>query len=419
VSNLSIIDTTAETVSSFSVKRPSDMGQSVLTSDHYETARQFSAPASNGNVTVTRKADGQVMDAHRQWANRPADEAVFSFDDLLARTRRQRFGSTETQPVKWGRLQVGTMGDELRLFTPGGNSALMTNFAMSRLAAVAGAPAEYLGKLPAQLAADCLNEGLKSPASNGSVSLLVANDRIRAMTSERYERVWDHEIAALAYELHTRGTWGSCQAFRSAGADRVSHAWGDSKPLPLGWVGDRSSFIALADYEGAVDVNGTKLARFALLSNSEVGAASLKITFGLMDFACANFILWGCQQVTEVSIRHIGSIRERFMSLTAPMTRALSSGERDDISSAMRAASRTLVADTKVETLARAAVITKLPAKLIQDAWNRAEATERYGDPRSVWGMLSGLTEASQHAADYADKRVAIDESAARLMSII
>jgi len=62
---------------------------------------------------------------------------------------------------------------------------------------------------------------------------------------------------------------------------------------------------------------------------------------------------------------------------------------------------------------------TELPRGLVVDAYERAEATPRYGDPKSAWGMLNGLTEASQHAAEHADKRAAIDAKAARLMGLL
>jgi hypothetical protein len=397
---LSIIDTTAEVVST--------------------TRTPVSNPRTGKVIgSVKSRRGDQVMDAHREWARRPADEAVFSFEDLLARTSKVRESSRELEPQKWEDMRVEVRGDDLALVGPK-DGALLNNWTANRLANIVSAPADYIERLPTELAAQCLNHGLAHQSRRkGELEILSTNGRARALTSERYERVWDHEIASLAHELHTKGTWGACEAFRSAEVSRVAHAWSDSKPLPLGWVGDRSSFIALADYEGAVEVNGTKLARFALLSNSEVGAASFKIVFGLMDFACANFILWGTQNVTEVKVRHTGSIRERFQELTAPMTARLTSGDRDDIVGAARLASRTLIADTQANVLTKVAAVTKLPKPVVAEAWSRAEATPRYGDPRSVWGMLSGLTETSQHVAEHADKRIAMDDAAARLMTLI
>jgi len=42
---------------------------------------------------------------------------------------------------------------------------------------------------------------------------------------------------------------------------------------------------------------------------------------------------------------------------------------------------------------------------------------DAYGSPNTVWGMMNGLTEVSQEA-EYASKRVAVDQAAARLATI-
>jgi hypothetical protein len=367
---------------------------------------------------------GNVMDAHNQFMTRPADEAVFSFEDLLARTSKARTTSTALEPMPWSSLQVRSENKSLTLVGPSGGAKL-GHWATKQLCSVIDTPSEYILRLPPELAADCLNHGIANQwrRKGDALMLLQSNDTgsqlVRSITSDIYERVWDAEIAELADGLRTNGTWGPCQAFKSATKAKVDRAWAPAKTLPLGWVGDRSSFIALADYEGAVKVNGSLLARFALLSNSEVGAQGFKIVFGLMDFACANFILWGCEQVTEVSVRHVGSIRERFAALTAPMTKALTSGERDHLTGGLTTAQKTLIADDQDKVFARVAQVTRLPKAHIEAAWNVAEGTPRYGNPRSVWGMLSGLTEASQKLHENADKRTKADEQAARLMSLV
>lgn len=402
---------------------------SVIDTTGYDVAagRARAKPAAKGpRVTVkSRRTEDTVMDAHKQWASRPADEAVYTFEELLTRTHKARSTSAELEPQLWGDLRVvpSTGKKGLDLVGPNGGAAL-SDWSTRQLCSVIEAPSEYVMRLPANIAAECLTHGIANQnRRKGNASMLVQSGKsgslVRSLTSDIYERVWDHEIAELADSLRTNGTWGPCEAFKSASAERVARAWGEAKPLPLGWVGDRSSFIALADYEGAVNVNGTMLARFALLSNSEVGAQGFKITFGLMDFACANFILWGCQQVTEVSVRHVGSIRERFATMTAPMSKQLTSGERDNISTRLRLAQNSLIADDQDKVFAKVAQVTRLPKSHIEDAWLRAESTPRYGDPRSVWGMMSGLTEGSQVLHPNADKRLRADEAAAKLMDLV
>lgn len=379
--------------------------------------------AANSNVSVSIKSrpDGQVMDAHREWARRPADEAVYSFQDLLDRAQAARVRGIEHAGVPWRDLFVTADTNSKALWLRSGGKAGGTLGAWSadQLARIVGAPAEYVKSLPAHLAADCFNHGLRTrTAHKREAQILTHGTSVRSIMSDAYTRIWDVEIAQLAAGLADRGTWGAFEAFRRAGAG-AGVAGYHAAPLPLGWVGDRSTFVALADYESPIEVNGSLLARFALLSNSEVGAGSFKITIGLVDYACCNFILWGCQQVREIRIRHVGDVRERFAEAAGPMTAALTSGERTEIRDALVRSTRVLVADTRDEVVAKGAVVTELPKAHIEAAYELAEQTPRYGDPRSVWGLLSGLTEASQKLHKNADKRAKADAGAARLMGLL
>ena len=154
-----------------------------------------------------------------------------------------------------------------------------------------------------------------------------------------------------------------------------------------------------------------------MLSNSEVGHSALKATIGLLDFVCGNMILWGCQEVYEARLTHRRNVRDRFERLLAPMTHRLGSGDKDTLKDQITAASRKLLGETRDAAIATAAIRTKLPKASVTQAYERAAATPRYGDPRSVWGMVQGLTEESQHATTFADARTDMDRAAARLLA--
>lgn len=367
---------------------------------------------------------GTIMDAHHEWRSRPADEACPTIADFVQKARAQRMAS-KTAKTLWGDLRVAPTTDgDLRLVGKTGAEARLTNWSAGQLATAAGAPLGYLTTLPAELAAECLTYGLQNTDKTADASLLFNLDAhalptLRAITTTRYSRVWDEAIATRIEALAEGSSWGPAEAFKTA-SGRAQHAWGDAAPLPLGWVGDRSSFALLVDYDGAVQTSRGTFARFLMLSNSEVGGGSLKVTFGLIDFVCCNMIMWGCSEVHEAKFRHVGAIQDRVAGVFAPLAASrLGAGEREDISRGILAASRTLLGDDKVQTLAVAKAATGLPAAIVAEAYQRADGTPRYGDPRSVWGMLSGLTEASQHAAGgHADKRADMDVLAAKLMRL-
>jgi hypothetical protein len=365
------------------------------------------------------------MDAHRQWASRPADEAVFTVDELLARTKRLRESSLEVEGVPWADFAVKHGGGDLYL-SRGAGALAFNNYSLGQFCGLpvgnsgeSLAPHGFITQLSAKLASEVLNERIAGKVARRKDALLLVQDRmLRSITSEAYERVWDHDLALRVADLASKGTWQPAEAFKRANGQSNGRG-SESSKLPLGWVGDRSMFLCLVDYEGVIHSDGNIYARFFLLSNSEVGAGSLKITFGLMDFACCNFILWGCKEVVDASFRHTKSIHERWAALSSGLTHSLAADNRADILEGIHAARGHLLGEQPEQVIAVVQAATTLPKMLVTDAFDRANKAERYGDPRSVWGMVNGLTEASQASTTHADKRAIIDAKAAQLMGLL
>lgn len=376
---------------------------------------------------LSKRADGDLLDCYRQWAKRSPDEAVFSIEELLARTADVKKTSREKGDVAWDSLRIEAHGAELALVGKGGVPAYFNNWSLAQFCTLPAAnstgglaPVSFLQKLSADTAAHVLNERLQAGIgrSKDAQLLVQSNGRLslRSITSDAYERVWDADLAERIAGLCERGGWGPAEAFKRAGGQTsvTSRAGG----LPLGWVGDRSMFVCLVDYNGVIHSDGNTYARFFLLSNSEVGAGSLKVTFGLLDFACCNFILWGCKEVYEANLRHTHSVHERWAEIGEGFSRQLSADNRGEILSGISAARNFMIADEPELVIAKTQAVTDLPKTLVTAAFETAADASRYGDPRSVWGMVNGLTECSQQA-DTADKRTAIDLKAARLMGLL
>ena len=76
------------------------------------------------------------------------------------------------------------------------------------------------------------------------------------------------------------------------------------------YAGDRDMFIFLADEQNRIELPGRRdgktgqLARGFFVSNSEVGAGTLKLKTFLFDYVCCNRIVWGAEQFNEIKIRH-------------------------------------------------------------------------------------------------------------------
>jgi hypothetical protein len=224
------------------------------------------------------------------------------------------------------RLEVRPDDDNigLKAFGPAGVGYDMTNWSFSQLANRAGAPASYIRTLPAPLAADCLNYGLKFDKEIEDVGVLISNDddyrELRAVTGPKYGRVWNSQVLDSLVNNFGDGISGDFRVPGIGGAalDEVT------KQNTTLYASDRDMFVFLADEEHRIELpnrrNGQtgSLARGFFVWNSEVGSQTFGIAAFLFDFVCANRIVWGAEEYKEVKIRHTASAPDRFMEEIKP-----------------------------------------------------------------------------------------------------
>lgn len=378
-------------------------------------------------VTVRDRKGGDLLNAHHQWCNRPADERFLTLEAFHAAMAAHRKASL-TSKTTADKLRPIARDGEVMLVGEAGVPALLTNYAFGQFSAKVGAPASYLRTLPAETAATCLGHGLDRLDSSG-VSLLLRREdaafRMHAITSDKYARVWNQEIAAsvLAFQA-THPTWQNPEAFRTATGTKAG-AWGTQSVLPCAFGGDRDCFVFLVDYTKTVKVPGQDhpLARGFFLENSEVGDASIKLTMFLFDFVCSNMIVWNTSNVKEVNIRHVGKARDRLLTETvsgsnpgAALSAFANASTRDDearIVKLMASRFGDNMEDT-IDVIAKRK-IPLLTASSVSAAIEIANQNPRYGDPLSAWGIVNGLTEYSQRTS-FAGDRVAMDRATAQLL---
>jgi hypothetical protein len=156
--------------------------------------------------------------------------------------------------------------------------------------------------------------------------------------------------------------------------------------------------------------------RGAIVENSEVGAGALKVTrFGFRKL-CGNHIIWDAGEVLEVSIRHVGNARNRQDAWFASFLKYMDESASEEEAKVAYARNK-LIAATKDEVLD--ALFGKrslnLSRKTLEAGFDSVKPSED-GDPRTVWGVVQGLTRYSQ-TVPYADKRTDIDRAAGRILS--
>jgi hypothetical protein len=160
-----------------------------------------------------------LLDCHKQWAVRPAEERFTSLHSMLATLETQRVIS-QARTVSSRSLRAipveGTNANDWGLVIegPNGGQLALTNWAFNQAATLGGAPAGYLRGLPGPLAADCLNWGLQVDRDIEDVQVLMtagqdgAPAQLRAMTGPRYGRVWNAEIVRALVDRFGDGRAG-------------------------------------------------------------------------------------------------------------------------------------------------------------------------------------------------------------------
>jgi hypothetical protein len=354
--------------------------------------------------------------AHREWATRPPDERYSSVAALYdaARTRRERIDARaiDTKDLR----TEAVASDALVLNDAFGVRLGLTHWSFEQLAGIAGAPPRYLRTLPAAIASDAINYGLRRHRREEQ-QLFVEHDAprtVHAITSTRYARVHHDELAGRVLDLMSaHPAWHLPLGYRNGvfGAERV----------PSGaYLGDRDMFLFLIDgnrdIEDPSDSTQAGLFRGFILRNSDVGAAALTLDVFLFRAVCGNHIIWGFQHVAGFRRRHVGtSIQDAWTTSLEGIRAALDADPSADRTLLQRATTQEL-GSTREAVIDIVAQRVDLSVKQATEAYTVAEQHE--SNPRSVWGYVQGLTRVSQRTP-WQDGRFALDRAAGRLLTLV
>jgi hypothetical protein len=377
----------------------------------------------------------ELMKAHDQWKNRPSDERFQSLTRMHSACLEHR-NNAATAKVGYDSLRVEADQGDLMLVgkrTP----AKLSHWSMGQLAQKAGAPSAYLRKLPATLAAQNINHGLKERATEnsaqGDAQLLFRQDDnglvLRAALSKQYSRVWNSDLTERLCDFQAANpNWVNPPAYaiESTGKDG---AWptlsGEMVPSGL-YASDHDMFAFLVDESRTLEGSPAGINRGFFMWNSEVGASSLGLMTFLYDKVCGNNIVWGASEVSEFKIRHVGDTRVKgsFAQMAVEL-RQYAESSAVEAEMKIKSAKNYVLGGTKLDALeavlkiAGKARIPELNHKKLNQAIEVAETREeRYGNPYTLWATVSGITEASQWAG-HADDRMKMDRAAGKLLKVI
>lgn len=390
----------------------------------------------------------QIMKAFNQWATRPAEERFWDLNEMLTATRAIHTQAREAS-VPLTELRVEAAGEDLRLIGKQGVPATLSHFAFGQLAARSHAPAGYLRGLPATLAAQNLNHGLKvlGNENNSKARLLFHNNGslvLRAATSERYSRIWNDALVERVMEIMPDG-WRPPPArpagiagertrqATSADVSRLSQHLGlavqeGDTIAPAGLcASDKDMFMFMINEENPID-DGTPhpLFRGMMLWNSEVGDMSLGGMAFLLKGVCGNLIAHSATNVFEFNFRHVGKVQSRSNNALQIELKRYTESSSNDQEAVIKQAKVKVLGVSKQDVIdavlgfARTKKLVGMTEALLGQAYVAAEQhRDWYGvGPNTVYGMVNGLTEVSQKVTKHTDERTALDRAAGRVLEM-
>lgn len=358
----------------------------------------------------------ELMQASRQWSSRPADERFVSLDDMLAHFRDQRAHSREVV-CPTSRLSLVPQADHrgLLLEGPNGHGYAPTHWSFGQLCGLADAPAGYLRRLPSELAADCLNLGLRVHREVADVGALLYRNGgdpvLRAATGPRYGRIWNEDVVSNLVDRFGDGVSGD---WRVPG--EFGKAVAVTKDNTTLYASDRDMFVFLADEQRRIEVpnrrNGQpgSMARGFFMSNSEVGSGTWYLSTFLFDYVCCNRIVWGATDVKEIKVRHTGGAPDRFLREIAPALKTYAESSATTVTAAIEDARSNKIASDLDNFLA-----SRFSRGIVKSMVTAHELEE--GRPiETRWDAVVAAT-AVARGIEHQDARVDLERQAGKLLN--
>jgi hypothetical protein len=372
--------------------------------------------------------------AHEQWNSRPADQRFWNLDELQVAVNAHKVAAVEAS-LDLQDIRVEAIDGKVEISGRQGTHAEITSFAFGQLAQRAGAPASYLQTLPATLAVQNINHGLKRTESEPAKLLLHQNGGYfaRAITSQKYSRVWNASIVERLMRLQDDG-WVNPPAYvpwnDELGEMRTRIATESDAKLsltikpgdtiaPAGlYASFEDMFVFLVQPDRIIrDGSAEGLMRGVIVWNSEVG----KSTLGLQTFyfrgVCGNHIIWDAEDVTEFRMRHVGLTDEKaFRGLEIDL-RKYADGSGNLMEQKIESARQVILKSTDPEDVIDFVFGRKILSRSDARKAIAAVVPDVDGPAHTAWGFAQGVTRMSQ-AETNADKRTELDRAAGKVLQI-
>ena len=372
-----------------------------------------------------------------QWYNRPDDQKFLSLDSMLnfkkVDASRMTSRTVDTHKVKIiGDYDEAnpSRGNIFVEYTDDNNQEhnnLPTNWSFGQLSQLAGAPAGYLRDLPAPIAADCIQWGLKYNRGKELIKVYgnqAQGGELRAATGPDYGRIFDWEILEPIKNLvdASDGRWkvpGMMTGSRDGMAvyDPEIPVTNDTTTL---FASDRDVFVFLVDDRNPIEVgklaNGEPdlMFRGFYAWNSETGSKTAGIAAMYLRGVCMNRNLWGVENFHEIKIRHTKFAPDRFAMEARPALQSFANGSTFSFVEGVQAAKAAKIASDDEERLEFLSKRAGLSGRMAKAA--AARHLKEEGRPvENVWDAAQAIT-AIARDVPHQDARIEVEKKAGALL---
>ena len=373
-----------------------------------------------------------------QWFSRPDDQKFLSLDNMLAFKKNDAQRMT-SRTVDTHKIQIIGEFDEanpsrgdLRIEYADDNNRdhtnVPTNWSFGQLSQLSGAPAGYLKDLPAPLAADCIQWGLRYNRGRELVKVFGSqNDGgdLRAATGPDYGRIYDWEILEPIKQLvdASGGRW-KVPGMMVGSRDGLA-VYDPDIPVSMDtttlFASDRDVFVFLVDDRNPIEVgklpNGEPdlMFRGFYAWNSETGSKTAGIAAMYLRGVCMNRNLWGVENFQEIKIRHTKFAPDRFAMEARPALESFAHGSTATFVEGVQAAKAAKIAhddESRLEFLSKRAGLSGRMAK----AANARHLKEEGRPVETVWDAAQAIT-AIARDIPHQDARIEVEKKAGILLN--
>lgn len=405
--------------------------------DKVETSTPGGTPApapfvQESTAPIAFPTTGRLIStASNQWAKRPADERFVNLAELqdFLTARKVR---TKEALKPFANLRIEAVGTDVRLATEKG-TALLTHHSFGQLASLAGLQASGLRasfeafKETAEAAkwvADGLNLGLQGREGDDMANLLLTAQEgqlvARSINTGKYARVWDLDIINRLFQPLQEFGFVNPPAFDGPGG-----LYASEKDMFAMMVPENVSRVNMRGVTSnicppKIEVRGQIFSPFIMGQGSEVGGSSQKFMFGLLQAVCANLNMWGCEDISEITVRHTGNPWERIMEAYTGFLNKWVCQDMRKQEDKIAAAMRKILAPTVEEVQEIIARKTTIPQKTIKAATAVVESGNMATgiisqDPTNLWNQIAALTSLARLKFNQ-DDQVEMVQQAGKLM---